>query len=169
MARIPIEAAALQGLSAIPKNEAPVAAGQTWERGAILTSTAGELVEGGVNPLGIVGVSLAKHPPTNTPEGVGYHIPARSNIEFIGSIDDGSALGTGAIAATDLFAAYGVTQDAAGVWYIDKNVTNATFVRVRITAFKDPVGTVQGRVRFQFIPLVDLAVLPLAVTIYAGN
>lgn len=169
MARIPIEAGAMQGLAAIPKSEAPVAAAQVWVRGAVLTLTANELVEGGADPTGIVGIALHKHPPTNTPEEAGYHIPARENIEFIGSIDTNAALGTGAIAAGDLFTAYGITEDADGHWYIDKAKTAAATVRIRITAFKDAVGTVNGRVRFQFLPVIDLAGTPTAVTVYAGN
>lgn len=170
MARLPFEMAGMQGLAAVPKHEAPVAAAQTWVRGAVLIQNgSGELEEGGANPTAIVGVALAKHPPTNTPEGEGYHIPARENIEFIASVDDSAAIDTGAIAAGDLYTAYGITEDGSGVWYIDKNKTAAADVRVRITGFKDAVGTVQGRVRVQFLPIVDLAGTPTAVTVFAGN
>ena len=85
------------------------------------------------------------------------------------TLDTNAALGTGAIAATDLGTAYGITEDSAGVWYVDKAKTGAADVRVRITKFQDAVGTVNGRVYVQFLPIVNLAATPTAVTIYAGN
>lgn len=133
----------------------PEAASETYKKGAVLVAASGKLQEGGANPVGIVGV--AEEPGENLASGspkVRY-VPALPNQMFEGSIDDNGDLGNGAIAAADLYAEYGVTEDAAGVWYIDKGKTT-TLARFRILEFVDAVGTVNGRVRGVFTQDVTL-------------
>lgn len=170
MARLPFEVAApvTQG---IQMRTAPVDAAAVWERGAVVIDDGGgELTEGGANPTSIVGVANTKHPPTNNfSTDVGKHMPAIPGIQFEGSVDDSAAIDTGAIAATDLYAAYGITEDASGVWYVDKNKTAAADVRVKITKLLDVAGTVNGRVRFEFLQIVDLGGTPTSTTVYVGN
>lgn len=169
MARTPMGIAATEGL-ATRMRTAPVDAAATWERGAVLINVTGELEEGGVDPVNIVGLANAKMQPTNSfSTDLGKHHPALPGVEFEGSVDDSSAIDTGAIAAADQYTAFGITEDASGVWYVDKNKTAATEVRVRVTKLLDTVGTVNGRVRFVFLPIVDLAGTPTAVTVFAGN
>lgn len=170
MARTPMGIAANETL-ATRMRTAPVDAAAVWVRGAVLVDDGGgELIEGGVNPVLIVGLANSAHPPTNEfSTDIGKHHPALPGYEFEGSIDDSSAIGTGAIAATDQYAAFGITEDASGVWYVDKNKTAAADVRVRVTKLLDPVATVNGRVRFVFLPVVDLAGTPTAVTVFSGN
>ena len=65
---------------------------------------------------------------------------------------DNSAAGTGTIAQTDYQAEYGLTVDANGVWYVDKDKVGA-LARVKIVGFRDAVATVLGRVYFETIDL----------------
>lgn len=168
--RLPIQIAA-PDMSSVYKREAPVDSSAVYIRGAILVQDGsdGELTEGGANPTKIVGVAIHKNPPTNNTSETGYYIPALPACEFEASIDDGSSEGTGAIAAGDLFAEYGLTEDSSGVWYVDKNKTGATTVRVVVTKLIGDVGEVLGRVRFRFLGIIDLTGTPVAVTLYAGN
>lgn len=170
MARTAMGIAATEPL-ATRMRTAPVNGAATWVKGAVLIQNgSGELVEGGANPVNIVGLANAKHPPTNNWEtDIGKHHPALPGVEFEASIDDNTALGTGAIAAADQYAAYGITEDANGVWYVDKGKVAVADVRVRITKLIDEVGTVNGRVRFVFLPIVNLATAPTRVTVFAGN
>lgn len=172
MARLPMEAAAPGGLS-IPQLTWPVDAAAVWVRGAVVIDDGGgELVEGGADPTLIAGIATSKNPLTNTQGAAtdaGKFIPAKPGVEFEGSIDDSSALGTGAIAAGDLGTAYGITEDSSGVWYVDKNKTAAATVRVRIMKLLDDAGTVNGRVRFVFLQVVDLAGTPDVTTLWFGD
>ena len=169
MARLPIQIAANENL-ATRMRTAPVDAAATWVRGAVLVDVTGELEEGGADPTSIVGIANHDHPPTNEfATDIGKHAPALPGYEFEASVDDSSAIDTGAIAATDQYTAFGITEDASGVWYVDKNKTAAGDVRVRVTKLLDAVGTVNGRVRFVFLPIIDLAGTPTAVTVFAGN
>ena len=77
------------------------------------------------------------------------YYPALPSMIFEGSVDNSGA-GTGVIAAGDLFAEYGLTVTAGGVWYIDKDKTGATR-RVQIIGFRDAVAVVTGRVWFIFL------------------
>lgn len=169
MARVAIDVARLQGMVSVPKDEAPAVSAQTWLKGGVLVANGGELQEGGTNPTDIVGVAIHKNPPTNTTSETGYYVPAREHIEFVGSIDDNGDLGNGAIALTDRYTAYGITEDSSGVWYVDKGKTAAADVRVVITGFQDAVGTTNGRVYFQFLDMVNVDTAPTRVTVYGSR
>lgn len=169
MSRRPIQIAAPRGLSSDIAT-APVDGAASWVRGAVVVNVSGELEEGGANPTAIAGIATYTHPPTNSyATDIGKYHPALPGVEFEASVDNNGAIDTGAIAAAQQFAAFGITQDSDGVWYVDLGKTGATVVRVRVTRLLDPVGTVNGRVRFVFLPIVDLAGTPTAVTLFAGN
>ena len=176
MARKPIQPAAPRGL-AIPQWTWPVDASAAWERGAVVIDDGGgELTEGGADPTLIAGIATSKYPPANNySTDVGKFIPALPGIQFEGSVDDNGDLGNGASAAGDLGTTYGLTQDASGIWYVDKGKAvgdDAAAVRVRVTKLIDPAGTVNGRVRFVFLGVVDLAGAstgPLSPTLWAGE
>lgn len=125
-------------------------AGETFAEGAILTSDSldsNRLAEGGTNPLDIMGIA-AKAAAAVTAAALPYY-PALPGVIFEGSMDNAADLGNGVALAADFAARYGVTRDTSGFWYIDKNKTGDD-ARVRILAFRDPAGTVQGRVYFIF-------------------
>lgn len=170
MARKPIEPAAPRGL-AIPIWTWPVDALAAWIRGAVVIDDgSGELVEGGANPTLIAGIATSKHPPTNSHStDTGKFIPALPGIQFEGSVDNNGALGTGAAAATNLGEVFGLTEDASGVWYVDLGKAGGANGRVRITKLIDPAGTVNGRVRFVFLPIVDLGGTPASPTLWGGG
>jgi hypothetical protein len=150
VARLPLAATQREGLSSTPSRVAPEKASQTFKRGTVLVNNGGYLEKGGVNPRAIVGVS--EEPGENgASDGAKScrYVPALMHVVFEGSIDTSSALGTGAIAAADLFAEYGLTEDPSGVWYVDKaKATAGTSSVGRLVELVDAVGTVNGRVRF---------------------
>jgi hypothetical protein len=150
VARLPLAAAQREGLSSTPSRVAPEKASQTFKRGAVLVNNLGYLEKGGVNPRAVVGVSEepGESAATDGAKTCRY-VPALPHVVFEGSIDTSAALGTGAVAAADLFAEYGLTEDPAGVWYVDKAKATAGTTSVgRLVELVDPVGTVNGRVRF---------------------
>lgn len=150
MARQRIVPSQREGLHSTPSREAQENASETFVMGAILVSSSGFLSEGGANPTGIIGVAAgAAHNVAVDGDQAVRYFPALPHLVFEASIDTSAALGTGAIAAADLFVEYGVTEDANGLWYVDKNKTAAN-ARVRIVGFRDAIGTVQGRVYIIF-------------------
>lgn len=165
MARLPIEA---HGLGSIKKKEGGATASQTWVRGAVLVAASGRISEGGTNPTLILGVAI--HGVTSAvADAPAQYIPAFPGQEFVASIDTSASLGTGAIALADRYADYGITEDASGVWYVDKNKTSDATVRVTVTDLLDPIGTVNGRVKIVFHQHGDLGGTPVKVTAYAGS
>lgn len=164
--RLPIEAT--NGIGSIPVRNAVATTSQTWVRGAVLVAASGLLSEGGADPTAIVGVST--HGVTSSAAGaLAQYVPTLPGQEFAMSIDDGSAIGTGAIVATDKWTRYGITEDSAGIWYVDKNKTTDAEARVTVTGFIDDVGEVSGRVKVIFHQHGDLGGTPLAITVYAGS
>lgn len=139
------------GLHSTPSDVGPEAATQVWIKGSLLVASSGYVAEAGADPVDILGVAQE---PSHNDAAAGTHdvgyTPALSHVIFEGNIDTSAAVGTGAIAATDRYAEYGVFQDPTTFhWYVDKN--EAVNVKVIVLGFRDPVGTVQGRVYFKFI------------------
>ena len=154
MALVNMDIWRLEGITSMPTHFAPEGASKTHVRGALLIQSSGVLTEAGANPTNVVGV--AAHAGRNGASGVrSFYLPPDENVIFVGSIDDGSSEGNGAIVATDLGGEYGVTKTALtganlSKWYVDKNKTGAD-ARVRVVELIDAVGTVQGRVAFKFL------------------
>ena len=146
-------------------------ASQTYKKGTpLVVTTAGYLGTAVVaNPYttrgAIVGVSV--NPASNVAAGAvdpttgdSYHLlfPVEdTSLEFVGQLDASSttnAAGTHALAQTDLWTQYGITNDAAsGYWYV--NFSDTTTYAVAITRLLDPIGTIAGRVGFKFIPSMN--------------
>lgn len=150
MARQSIRPAYRMGLASTPGDRSPESALQTFTKGAVLVASGGFLEEGGANPTAIVGV--ADEPGQNgATDGAKttHYTPALSDIVFEAILDSAGALGARAIAATDLWTEVGITKHADGSWYLDVDKVGATG-RARIIRFKDPVGTLLGRVFFIF-------------------
>lgn len=164
--RQPMNAAG--NLGSVKMREGGATGSQTWVRGAVLVAASGLLSEGGTNPTGIVGI--AGHKVTSATSGATVHYtPVSAEQEFIASIDDSNDLGNGAIALTDRYTRYGITEDSDGFWYVDKNKSSDALVRVVVTELVDAVGEVQGRVKIRFLQNSDLGGTPNTVTIYAGS
>lgn len=148
--RVRFRVAKVSGLGATPVWRAPEDASETFILGAVLVNNAGFVEEGGANPANIIGIAdEAGHNAAAAGDSNMHFVPALDSIIFEGSVDN-TAAGTGTIAATDMWTEYGITEDADGVWYIDKDKAAGATSRVRIVGFRDPVGEVMGRVYFKF-------------------
>jgi hypothetical protein len=123
------------------------AAAQSWKIGALLVDLNGTVVVGAADPgLGtILGVATGKA--TGVTGADVTFDAALSWAIFEGNLDDTS--GTYVSLATDLYARRGLNV-SSGVFYVD--ASDSTNIRVCIVGFRDPVGTVNGRVYFVFLP-----------------
>jgi hypothetical protein len=124
----------------------PEAAGQSFKVGALVGIAAGVVAAGVTDPVAGTIVGLAAEAATGvTGNQVGVWV-ADQNTEFIANLQD-----TGAIAAADLGALYGLVVDAAkgNILRVDKSDTTNT--RVVVTRLVDAVGDINGRVEFRFL------------------
>lgn len=153
-----------EGLHSSPVKGYLEDASQTYKKGTpLVVTTAGYLgtavVANPYNGGGLVGVSVnagsnvaagAADPTT----GDKYHLfyPFDDNLQMVGQLDASSttvAAGTHALAQADLWARYGITQDAtSGFWYV--NFSDTSDLYVVITSLIDPIGTIAGRVAFRW-------------------
>jgi hypothetical protein len=125
------------------------AAAQTFKKGAPLVFTSGgdTVQEGGTDPTFIVGVAEeAASGTTNNPV---RFSPLLGDFLFDGILADDDTDTT--LAETDVGDVFGLTKHADGGWYVDREKTAVTTVRVRVTGLKDAVGTTNGRVYFTFL------------------
>lgn len=158
MAVLPINASQREGLHSTPSRMAPEGLNQTFLKGAVLIASAGNLVAAVNNPVVAI-VGIAAEAGHNGPAGVrqiGF-IPALPHIVFEATMEVAGA-GGHILLATDLYAKYALklnpTGIAAGSWFLDFGETTAACAR--IIGFRDPVGTTQGRVLFQFLPATTI-------------
>jgi hypothetical protein len=138
---------------------------QTYKKGTpLVVTTAGYLgtavVANPYNGGGLVGISVGAGSNTAAAGGAdpttgdAYHLayPFNLNMEFVGQLDASSttlSAGTHALAQTDLWARYGITQDAtSGLWYV--NFSDTSDLYCVITRLIDPIGTIAGRVGFKW-------------------
>lgn len=143
------------GLSSHASLNIPEAATQTFKQGAVIVTSAGYAQEAGVDPSAIVGVAAMPGSNLDTAgvakgayDGACRMIPALPHSQFEFTLD--SAAGTPyASLATDMGAAYGLTKDANGLWYVDVDKTGGQ-AAVNVVGFRDPVGTAQARVYVAF-------------------
>lgn len=122
--------------------------GDTFYVGNPLVYASGLLVPGSSHvDSGIVGIV---NNPSLDPNNYLSYIPVTPEMVFEATLDTSAAFGTGVIAQTNLGVAYDITQDSTShLFYVDYNATAAAAVVV--VGFKDPIGTVQGRVYIQFL------------------
>ena len=139
-------------LSTHPTLSMPEAATQTYKQGAFLAVTAGLIGELATNGTIIAGIAMqpgSNLTTANTPQGAfdgqAKVLPAFSGVPFEITLDKATALGAYTSLITDVGAAYGVTRDANGIWYIDVDKSGG-LARVIIVGFRDPIGTVGARV-----------------------
>lgn len=146
-----------QGQTSTPTDHGPEAASQTYVAGApVVRDSAGRIAEGGTDPTGIAG--FAQHAGANTTAGAdtAFFTSANPDVEFVGSVDDGSDEGNGTSALTQVGQRYGLTQTSltgndANKWYVDTNKTDIAVQRVEVTGLVDAAATTQGRVRFKVL------------------
>lgn len=139
---------------------------QTYKKGTpLVVTTAGYLgtavVANPYNGGGLVGISVAAG--SNVAAGAAdpttgdkYHLAypvSDLDTEFVGQLAASSttiSVDTHTLAQTDLWARYGITQDAtSGLWYV--NFSDTSDLYAVITRLIDPIGTVSGRVGFKVI------------------
>lgn len=122
------------------------AAGQSFKVGALVGLAAGVATAAVTDPAAGTLVGLAAEAATGvTGNMIGVWV-ADQNTEFIANLQD-----TGALAAADVGAVYGLVVDAAkgNILRVDKSDTTNT--RVVITRLVDAVGDINGRVEFRFL------------------
>lgn len=75
------------------------------------------------------------------------------DTHFVGLEGGSTTDADGTIAATDLYAIFGLTKDATtNYWYVDKDITAVSSgACVQVTELIDPVGTLHGRVAFRVL------------------
>lgn len=126
----------------------PEAATQTWKKGAVLTLDAsGRVVEAGADPARILGVACAD----------GQNLATAGLKDALVWIADGNTMFVGNLSGTsvtelvDVGRGYGVVK-VGTIWEVDK--TDLANRRVIVTELdnRDPVGSINGRVRFMFFP-----------------
>lgn len=146
------------GMTSVPIRTGAVngyieAAGQSWQPGAPLISSSGSIAEAADDvTTGIIG--FAAYAASGTTGAYVDLIPAVPGIEFECNLEDQSA-GDHALVQANLFTAYAIRQRTAnGAWYADENDT--TNDAVIVVAFRDPVGTVQARVRVRLLDTVTI-------------
>ncbi len=120
-------------------------ASEAFVVGDVLINDAGQVDEAGAEPVASI-IGIAAEAASGTTANEIQVWPARAGIEFEGSI--GTSASAGASAQSDLYAAYPLNTTSAGVWIVDK--TDNTNPCVIVTGFRDPVGTTNGRVYFEF-------------------
>lgn len=134
-------------------------AGQTWKRGAPLVNSSGLLIEATTSTSaksGIVGIALADA--TGVTNSAVQYVPLCPDVlTFQGTIDGTlvatNAPGTGSLAQSGMYGGGTLQKDAAsGKWFLN-NTATGDFIFV---AAVDPLGTVNGRVRVQFLHAICL-------------
>lgn len=130
----------------------------TFKKGALLVTTGtGEVDECGTNPATVMGIAAEAafqrpgYNAANAPSpvtGIIRWLPVwltRADYTFFGRMVNGGTDPYVPVLA-DIGVSYGVTKDAAGIWYIDKTKTGANLVVV-ITG----IDTLENRVFFRFL------------------
>jgi hypothetical protein len=132
---------------------------QTWKVGAPLVLSSGYLIEATTSTSaksGIIGIALA--PATGVQGSDVLYVPlSPDGLSFQGTIDgtliSTNAPGTGALSQAAMYTGGTLQKDAAsGRWFLNSTAAG-DFI---FTAALDPVGTVNGRVRIQFLHAIGL-------------
>lgn len=141
--------AKMLGLTSVPVLKAQEAASETFVEGSpLLIGTGGaenELAEAATDAVNDI-VGIANHAASGTQGTDVEFVPALPGIIFEGNI--GTSVTAGAIVADDLMNVFPLTLTGTE-WFI--NNSDNTTPAVRVVGFKDPVGTVNGRVYFIFL------------------
>ena len=141
--------AKMLGLSSVPVLRAQEAAAETFIEGSPLVIGAGgaenELTEAATDVVNDI-VGIANKAASGTQGDDIEFIPALPGVMFEGNV--GATVSTGSIVADDLMNVFPLTLTGTD-WFID--TSDNTTPAVRIVGFKDPVGTLNGRVYFIFL------------------
>ena len=136
-----------------PQEHGPEDATQTWVEGApVIQDGSGNVREAATEPVAnILGLADTKASGITGEDRI--YIPALESTIFVGNI--GTSISAGAIALDDLYQRYPL-QLSGTSWFVDK--TDNTNPCVAVVQLIDPVGTVNGRVAFQFLQSALLSV-----------
>lgn len=123
----------------VPTLDGIEAATQSYKKGAFVVWSSGKIAEASANPRDIAGLALAAASGTTNNATIFADLLPGVKLEM--SLDKAADLGNRALAQTDVGAAYGVTKDSNGVWYVDiDKVTAGTNTAVRVVKLIDPIG-----------------------------
>lgn len=133
--------------------------GQAWKVGAPLVVSSGKLIEATTSTSaksGIVGIALAPASGVANTD-VMYFPLSPDGITFQGTVDGtlsgGNAPGTGTLTQANMYTGGTLQKDtASGYWFLN-NTATGDFI---FTAAIDPVATVNGRCRVQFLHAICL-------------
>lgn len=143
-----IHASQRQGLMSTPIYNGPEGSSQTFKRGAPLVYSSGYLVVA-TTPIdtgdAIVGFAL-RDGANDTAHSTLPYVPALPHMVFEGVLSNAST-GTHTSAQTDQGLTFAIDTDTSTkAWALDfSNTTNPSAL---VIALVDPIGTVDGRVRF---------------------
>lgn len=155
MATIPIQP--LEFVGTISGNapavlDLPEGATQTFKRGAVLTLTAGYVVEAGADPARVVGVA--------TMDGQNAATNGLVKCLLYEANDDSVFIANFAGAATAVtivgFAYSLVKQTTPPIWSVDGTDIGNRICIIRKLDSRDPLGDTNGRVHFTFHPRVSV-------------
>src|SRR5574342_198580 len=138
------------GQTAAPIIHGEEKATQTYKAGAFVIDDDSGLITESTSPIDASAVAkrtigMARDAATGTTSADVSIFFATQTTVFEGTLSDATA-GTHTLAATDKFKVYPITKGDAN-WYLDANAVSDTGGGL-VIGFKDPVGTVDGRVYF---------------------
>src|SRR5574342_240815 len=124
----------------------PEGASQTFLPGAVLTLTAGYVVEAGADPARVLGVACepGQNLASNGLKEAKVYI-ANDDTIFVGNLTNG------ATAVTDVGLAYSLVKST--YWHVDKADVTSRICIIQKLDPRDALGDTQGRVHFIFHPV----------------
>jgi len=137
------------------------ASSQSWKVGAPLVVSSGYLIQATTSTSaksGIVGIALA--PATGTQGSDVPYAPLIPGLVFSGTVDGtlvgGNAPGTGSLSQANMYTGGTLQKDAAsGLWFFN-NTATGDFIFIAANPPDQPVGTVNGLVKVQFLQAISI-------------
>lgn len=131
------------GLKSEPVHHGIEGATQSFKKGAPLVYSSGKLVEATDAADQAAMAGMAAHTASGTTDTAVKYVPFIPGVIFEVTLMTGSEADF-TLVQTNIGLAYAIAKAASGAWFLDNaDTTNPEF---RVVGFKDPVGTVNGRV-----------------------
>lgn len=138
-----LRVARYNGLSFEPVHSGIEAATQTWKKGAPLVYASGKLTEATDAADQAAMAGMAAHVASGVTDTAVKYVPFIPGVVFEVTLMTGAEADF-TLVQTNIGLAYGIAKAVSGAWFLDNaDTTNPEF---RVVGFKDPVGTVNGRV-----------------------
>lgn len=142
--------AKLSGYAATPQLKGNEKATQTYKKGAFLIDDDAGLMTESTSPIDASAVAnrtfgLASRDATGVTSAEVIFAWLGPNVILEGTLSNGTA-GTHTLAQTNMWKVYPIIKGTAN-WYLDTNAVSDTGGGL-VVGFKDPIGTVDGRVYF---------------------